>query len=134
MTGSKCSHHRANIKSRRHQWWSCLFAITLFSGLFFNGDFALAQASTARPTPALGINLSGPADWNTELPFVDAFRLSRAWISQKRGEGWGKGPTLELDDRGWVKRLEPNCFAETPLCTIDGGHYPGGQWTILWDG
>ena len=44
---------------------------------------------TAAPVakPALGINLAGPADWNTELPFVDAFRLSRAWISQKKDEG-----------------------------------------------
>lgn len=102
--------------------------------LLFDANLAWAQHSAVKPTPALGINLSGPADWNTELPFVDAFRLSRAWISQKRGEGWGKGPTLELDERGWVKRLEPNCFAETPLCTIDGGHYPSGQWTVLWDG
>ncbi|HND56839.1 MAG TPA: hypothetical protein PLV92_30680, partial [Pirellulaceae bacterium] len=86
------------------------------------------------PQPALGINLSGPADWNTELPFVDVFRLSRAWISQRKGEPWGKGPPLDLDARGWVKRLEPECFAETPLCTIDGGHYPSGHWTVLWDG
>jgi hypothetical protein len=82
--------------------------------------------------PAAGINLAGPADWNTELPFVDVFRLSRAWISQKRGEGWGKGPALDLDEHGWVRRLEPGCFAETPLCTIDDGHYPSGVWTVLW--
>ncbi len=91
-----------------------------------------AAAPAARP--ALGINLSGPADWNTELPFVDVFRLSRAWISQRQGEGWGRGPKLELDERGWIQRLEPGCFAETPLCTIDGGHYPGGDWTVLWSG
>jgi len=92
---------------------------------------ALAQMP---PKPALGINLAGPADWNTELPFVDVFRLSRAWISQARGKGWGQGPQLDLDERGWVRRLEPNCFAETPLCTIDGGHYPSGDWTVLWEG
>jgi hypothetical protein len=93
-----------------------------------------SSAAEAKPRPALGINLAGPADRNTELPFVDAFRLSRAWISQKEGEGWGKGPPLELDERGWVKRLAPGCFAETPLCTIDGGHYPSGEWTVLWEG
>jgi hypothetical protein len=37
--------------------------------------------------PRLGINLAGPADWNTELPLVDVFRLSRTWISQKKGAG-----------------------------------------------
>lgn len=96
----------------------------------------VAQSSAAEPKsrPALGINLAGPADWNTELPFVDAFRLARAWISQKEGEAWGKGPPLDLDERGWVKLLSPGCFAETPLCTIDGGHYPSGEWTVLWEG
>jgi hypothetical protein len=95
---------------------------------------AIATSAPTAPRPALGINLSGPADWNTELPFVDVFRLSRAWISQKQGEGWGKGPKLELDERGWVKRLDADCFAETPLCTIDGGHYPSGEWTVHWEG
>ena len=80
------------------------------------------------------MNLNGPADWNTELPFVDVFRLSRPWISQREGASWGKGPKLDLDERGWVKRLEPNCFAETPLCTIDGGHYPSGKYTVLYEG
>lgn len=109
-----------------------LLAVWLGSWTLLPGAEGAARDLT--PRPALGINLAGPADWNTELPFVDAFRLSRTWISQKRGEGWGKGPALEVDERGWVKRLEPNCFAETPLCTIDGGHYPGGEWTVLWEG
>ncbi len=84
--------------------------------------------------PAFGINLAGPADWNTELPFVDAFRLSRPWISQRKGAGWGKGPQLEVDDAGWVKRLDKDCFAETLLCTIEGGHYPSGTWNVYWQG
>lgn len=87
-----------------------------------------------KPEPRLGINLSGPADYGTELPFVDVFRLSRAWISQRQGAGWGKGPALSLDGRGWVTRLEPGCFAETPLCTIEGGHYPAGEYVVLYDG
>jgi hypothetical protein len=86
------------------------------------------------PKPSLGTNLSGPADWNTELPFVDVFRLSRTWISQKQGEGWGKGPPLELDALGWVKKLEPNCYAESPLMTIEGGRFPKGQYTVFYKG
>jgi hypothetical protein len=78
--------------------------------------------------------LSAPKDYHTELPFVDVFRLSRPWISQKKGAGWGKGPTLALDDHGWVTRLEPGCYAETLLCTIPGGHYPGGNYTVRYDG
>ncbi len=83
---------------------------------------------------ALGINLAGPADWMTELPFVDVFRTARPWISQKKGAGWGQGPELAVDEFGWVKRLEPGCYAEAMLCTISGGHYPAGTYTVLYEG
>jgi hypothetical protein len=99
---------------------------------------ALAQGlSGAERVPQaslLGMNLSGPADWNTELPFVDVFRLARTWISQRKGEPWGRGPKLELDRQGWVKALAPDCWVETPLCTIEGGHYPAGEYVCLYDG
>ena len=91
-------------------------------------------AEPPKASPRLGMNLNGPADWNSELPFVDAFRLSRPWISQKQGASWGQGPELALDEHGWVRRLEPDCWAETPLLTIAGGHYPGGRYTVLYDG
>ncbi len=93
-----------------------------------------AGSAIPQPNPRLGINLAGPADWNTELPFVDVFRLARKWVSQTKGQPWGKGPELTLDEHGWVKKLEPNCWAETPICTIRGGHYPPGQYTVLYDG
>ena len=85
---------------------------------------ATAMAAPPDAKPRLGINLAGPADWMTELPFVDAFRTARPWISQKKGAGWGQGPELAVDEFGWVKRLEPGCYAEAMLCTISGGHYP----------
>lgn len=84
--------------------------------------------------PRLGMNLDGPCDWNTELPLVDVFRFSRRWISQKKGLAWGKGPELELDEHGWVKKLDPDCWAETPLCTIEKGHYPSGRYAVLYEG
>ncbi|GAB6167117.1 hypothetical protein JCM19992_31170 [Thermostilla marina] len=102
------------------------------------GPAVLSAADEAKQLvygrPRIGMNLSGPADWNTELPFVDVFRMSRPWISQRAGAGWGQGPELELDRWGWVKRLEPGCYAETMLCTIAGGHYPAGRYTVLYDG
>jgi hypothetical protein len=106
------------------------------SAVFRRSDSAPAPAGVTvpRPTPALGMNLSGPADWNTELPFVDVFRLSRRWISQKKGESWGMGPELALDAHGWVTRLEPDCWAESMLCTIEGGHYPAGDYMLLYEG
>jgi len=89
----------------------------------------------SKPAPLrLGINLAGPADWNTELPFTDVFRLSREWISQRKGSPWGQGPKLDRDPNGWIRRLETGCYAETLLCTIDGGHYPRGQYVCLYEG
>lgn len=94
---------------------------------------SLAQAQT--PAPArLGINLAGPADWNTELPFSDVFRFSRPWISQQKGKSWGAGPPLELDSHGWVKSLAPDCSAETLLCTIPAPHFPSGNYTVRYSG
>lgn len=93
----------------------------------------LSVGADVKPAESrLGINLSGIVDWNTEHPFVDVFRLSRAWISQKQGQPWGKGPQLELDAHGWIKKLEPDCFAETPILT--GGHAPVGEYVCLWEG
>jgi hypothetical protein len=105
--------------------------------LVISGALAAEPTTTAAPAPAdakLGINLSGPVDWNTELPFVDIFRLSRQWISQKNGGSWGGGPELAVDAHGWITKLDPDCYAETPICTISGGHYPSGDYTVLYDG
>ena len=92
----------------------------------------LLAAPDASSHSRLGINLSGIVDWNTEHPFVDVFRLSRAWISQEQSQPWGQGPKLELDEHGWVKRLDRDCFAETPILT--GGHAPVGDYVCLYDG
>lgn len=93
-----------------------------------------AQAAAGAAQPRLGINIAGISDWNTELPFVDLFRMAREWVSQRNGAGWGQGPKLQLDAAGWVKALEPDCFAETPMCTMDGGVYPGGTYKVAYEG
>jgi hypothetical protein len=90
-----------------------------------------AQAHAATP-PRVGINLAGMADWNTELPFVDVFRMSRPWTSQAEGQPYGQGPALELDKWGWVKRLAPGAWAETFLCGV--ARTPPGEWTVLYKG
>jgi len=106
----------------------------LLAALALCGLLIAQERPVPKPIPRLGMNLGGPSDWNTELPFVDVFRLSRRWISQKKGEKWGKGPKLALDEHGWVRSLEPDCWADTPLCTIRGGHYPSGVYTVLYRG
>lgn len=96
---------------------------------------ACARPSQAGPPPAsfsVGTNLSGLADWSTELPFRDLFRSARAWISQREGAGWGQGPAVALDEQGWPTRLEPGCWVETPLLTAE--HHPGGEFVCLYQG
>ena len=98
-------------------------------------SFRAAAQQPAASRSRLGINLSGPpADWNTEQAFVDVFRQSRPWISQSVGAAWGQGPALDLDEFGWVRRLDRGCSAETLVCNLNGGHYPGGRYTVLFDG
>jgi hypothetical protein len=116
-----------NLNIRR-----CVLLLAAAAPLVAGEEVAAQQAR-------LGINLSEPRDGNTERPFVDVFRLSRKWISQ-RGAQWGKGPPLELDEQGWVTSLEPGCRADTVLCAVFNkrnarkGHYPSGRYTILYDG
>jgi len=115
----------------------CLCGIALLAAALVVASCAGAGEAAAdqkklEPKPRLGTNLGGIADWNTELPFVDAFRQARVWISQKKGAAWGKGPELALDQHGWVAKLEPDCWAETPVITMT--HYPVGDYTVLYDG
>lgn len=84
-----------------------------------------------RPRPRLGMNLSGVVYWNTELPFVDVFHLSSGWDGHGPN---GTSPKLDLDEHGWVKRLDPGVNANSLMCTFPGGHYPSGPFTVLYDG
>lgn len=95
-----------------------------------------AEVPFTNPAPgktSLSMNLAGPADWSSELPFVDMFRYSRPWISQQEGKAWGQGPKLDIDEHGWVRKLPPNAWAETVITSLNG-HYPGGNYTVLYDG
>lgn len=114
--------------SRFHNFILCLIVAFPFSLSVFG------ETDGKKNKLKVGINLAGPTDWNTELPFVDSFRMARTWISQQKGKPWGRGPKLQVDEHGWVKQLEKDCWAETPVNTIQGGHYPSGDYTLLYDG
>ncbi|NOY69179.1 MAG: hypothetical protein GXP53_06755 [Deltaproteobacteria bacterium] len=116
--------------SKKYFVITCVIAVLFWSAL----SSAIVREQHSTISARLGINLAGPSDWNTELPFVDVFRMSRPWISQRVGSKWGKGPELSLDAHGWIKKLDPGCRAETLLCNIKGGHYPSGNYTVLYDG
>ena len=98
---------------------------------------------------SIGTNLSGIADWSTQLPFIDHFKSSRKWITQcqKKEVGCqGKWSTdeydlLDLDENGWVKSLpKPEDSPEyTRVSTIlftglSGEEIVGGKYLVLYDG
>ena len=66
-----------------------------------------AEAPNARSP--LAINLAGIADWSTELVFVDAFKQSRAWISQEKGKVLNmRGKVFLGDDKENSMEIKPS--------------------------
>src|SRR6478672_299573 len=96
----------------------------------------------------LGTNLNGIADWSTQLPFLDAFKTSRKWITQcKKGDPDcdGKWDTneyelLDLDKDGWVKSLPDATaspkytYVETLLLVNSTIYYPREEFVVLYEG
>ena len=133
-----------------------IFSLTLFF-VFVTIDFDLSQISAERTENSgnqssqmhlsLGTNLSGISDWSTEMPFFDAFKSSRKWITQCLPEEpdcripWNTNESekLDLDEYGWVKSLPtpedtPQYTRVGTLMFRDVGSYPGGRYVVLYDG
>lgn len=104
--------------------------------------------NTSNSNSSLGIGLNGIADWSTQLPFLDAFKSSRQWITQcASGEANCKGEwdteeynLLNLDENGWVKSLPSAADApkytrvSTLLLREIPNLYPSGQYIVLYEG
>lgn len=117
-----------------------LAALLLFAG----GAFAQV-APHANPVSPLGTNLNTFRDYSSEWATVDAFKQSRAWIPQCmdcRPPVWdtGESARLDLDENGWLRSLpavgDGARYTSVGTTTLGGlaGHYPGGRWTVLYEG
>ncbi len=107
-----------------------------------------SENNLPQSTSSLGTNLNGIADWSTQLPFLDAFKSSRQWITEcvkgdpDCGEGMGTQEynLLNLDENGWVKSLpapeDPPKYTRvsTLLLREIPNRYPSGQYIVLYDG
>ena len=82
----------------------------------------------------LGINSNFVIDWTPEWVFVDAFKSSRKWISGTTGGSWNDGRALDVDENGWIRSLQPDQVAHTLMFWSANGHYPSGQYTVMYDG
>lgn len=91
----------------------------------------------ATPAPVtgrmpLGTNVAGPDDWSTELSFADVFKMSRRWFSGSTLT-WQDDRTLDLDDHGWVRSLQPGQVARTLLFWPPQGmqaRFPSGTYVF----
>jgi hypothetical protein len=90
-------------------------------------------AERTSPGSGVGVNLDQVVDYSGETPFVDLFKMSRPWIPQQEGRGWGEGPPLQLSADGQeVLRLAPGQYATTLVCCTRG--VPAGVYTCFYEG
>ncbi|MBF2076031.1 MAG: cellulose-binding protein [Synechococcales cyanobacterium C42_A2020_086] len=150
------------LQFRRRQWSQPTTLIALFSLVLCTvlacarpsgSDQSLPSAVAANPQSAvqeelsLGTNLAGIADWSTQIPFIDGFKMSRRWITQCLPEEEGcsgswatdEPEKLDLDEHGWVKSLPapedpPEYTRVATLMFRDLERYPGGQYVVLYEG
>jgi hypothetical protein len=120
------------------------------SSLVSSGTATISSTSAVtRPANlTLGIGLNGLADWSSQMPFINIFKQSRAWIPQCgegspadcKGFGTGEENRLDLDADGYPKSLpaaNDNTVkyrrVETPVFT--GGHPEiPGRYIVMYDG
>ena len=116
-------------KFRRNFMLSTAAAVTAVFG--FASARQLINKKAHTNNAKLGINLAGIVDWSTEFPFVDLFKQSRAWFVE------GKEPAnsgLQIDAEGWVSQLPLGMVASTIISSLDNGHFPSGDYVILYEG
>lgn len=118
----------------------------LIMAWFMIADFSLGQSTKSSSKGSapqsgddngwLGTNLSGLDDWSTEFSFVDAFKTSRPWFSATQN-AWQDQRTVDVDERGWVRSLQPGQYARTlmywDLSRVPGG-YPKGRYVVEFEG
>jgi len=111
----------------------------LAAALFGAASTASAQGQfPAQPVPqerSMGVNLTAVHDYTPEWRFVDVFKMSREWIPQVPGFGgpFDTGVPLTLDANGWPLLNAGEAAGTLMLHELDG-HYPGGTYTVLYDG
>lgn len=103
--------------------------------------------SQALTQSALGTNPSGIANWSTEMPFVDAFKMAKQWLTQCVATDPGcsgawdtkEYEKLDLDANGWVKSLpaaeDPPEYTRVATVLFRSVEpYPGGRYVVLYNG
>jgi hypothetical protein len=90
------------------------------------------NAGAASTSARLGTNISGLADWSTEMPFVNQFKSTRDWISGD-ADTWENSLPIDVDDQGWVRSLQPGQLVRAVLVT-EVPQLRGGAWDFVYSG
>ena len=102
------------------------------AGVLLNPTIGEAASALSTQSP-LGTNFTQLRDWSRAWPFVDAFKMSRAWTSGSDAE-FDDGQALDLDSNGWVRSLEDGQIARTLVFTGLNDLYPSGRYVLLYEG
>lgn len=94
---------------QRFVWrWMLVWATTVIWGSVWYAPQVRAQQVRAAAGPSLGVNLAELVDYSDEDPFIDVFKLSRAWYGQRDGEfDTDESDAIDVDAAGWVRSLTP---------------------------
>ncbi len=91
--------------------------------------------NTLNATSPLAVNIAPFAAWSPGWVLIDGFAKTQPWISNLcNSDVWGSGPALNLDDNGWVTSLATNQCADTLAFGSQAGHYPDGEYVVLFEG
>jgi hypothetical protein len=108
--------------------------------IIVDSNIAVTANFAVNPPPVMkvAINVAGTQDWSTEWDFVDAFKMSRTWLTREVGSfDWesGKQDEIPLDSNGWPTHLPFTASDANQhyVHTIMPAYVPGA-YTIKVDG
>jgi len=91
--------------------------------------------NTLNAASPLAVNIAPFAAWTPGWVLIDGFAKTQPWISNLcNSDAWGSGPALNRDAQGWVTSLASNQCADTLAFGSQAGHYPDGEYVVLFEG
>jgi len=88
-------------------------ALAVYGGALRSGEQSAGKVAGKVPPTRLGINLFGLEPYNRQQVFTNLIAQSE-WFSNT-GAGWKPMPSQQLDDHGWVARLDAGQVAPRPF-------------------
>jgi hypothetical protein len=126
-----------------------LLTALVASALLYCISLPTTSTAQSQNQRRLGTNLTSVTDYSPQLPFIDLFKISRAWFTQcapgqdpgcTNGNAWdtGEAQSLDLDSSGWVRSLPSR--ASAPIFTMAATYwdvpaqFPAGRYIVRYEG